>query len=474
MSAGSDALDEMMEPDLVPEGSEDRRYRYSRYTLAFQKPGVEKAYLAYRNPRIIEYLNWLLPIGAAMAFCGSIIDFTLLGSDQIWLLTEIRAAAAIGMLAAWWYVRSGRADRVLQKFLIIGAIAIHMIWLISVPIIGERITDYVGVLPINIMLTFLVSGLMYRWARWVALWATMAYAAALIWQHPSPVAPIIYMVVTGIYAGFAAFVAERARREAWAEAKLLDVEKARSDQLLLNVLPPSIATRMKDGEHLIADRFNDASVLFADIVGFTNMSSDMDPAELVKILDDIFRRFDAIAEELDLEKIKTIGDCYMMACGLPRERRCDHTRIAEAALRMQEALREIAADLDRDINIRVGIHCGPVVAGVIGMSKFIYDLWGDTVNVASRMESNAPVGAIQVSQAMSERLDDDFVITYRGEIELKGKGLQRAYLLMERKTHGGRSDEIGPGDGGLGGDRGRNRAGYVRRRDDRLGAGKTG
>ena len=199
--------------------------------------------------------------------------------------------------------------------------------------------------------------------------------------------------------------------------------------MLLNVLPQSIADRMRHGEKLIADRFDDASVLFADIVGFTQMSSGMKPEDLVEVLDDIFRNFDRIALDHDLEKIKTIGDCYMMACGLPPERRKDHQRIASAALAMQAALKRIAEARGVDLKIRVGIHCGPVVAGVIGDSKFIYDLWGDTVNVASRMESTSLPDCIQISADMRARLENAFEIEERGMIEMKGKGEQMTYLL---------------------------------------------
>lgn len=426
-------LEELATEEVLPEGSQDRRYRYSRWNLRFMRPGVEETYLAYRNPVILGYLRWLLLAGAAMVFAGSLVDFTRLDEDSAWLLTGIRIAVAVGMLIAWWLTRTAWVQQNLQTFIGIGASLIHVVWLVTVPIVGERIVEYVGVLPINIMLTFLVSGLMFRWARWVALFAGFAYCFVLIAVHPAPGAPILYLLLGGLYAGFASYVAERARREAWSEAQLLDAEKANSERLLLNVLPPSIANRMKKGEELIADRFDEAAVLFADIVGFTRMSSTMDPTDLVEILDEIFRRFDIIAEEMDLEKIKTIGDCYMVACGLPSERDTGAWRIADAALRMQAELLKVAEKRERDLKIRVGIHCGPVVAGVIGRSKFIYDLWGDTVNLAARMETAAPEGGIQISEAMRDRLCDDFRVEYRGEFDMKGKGMQKAWLLEGRR-----------------------------------------
>ncbi|MEL7465801.1 MAG: adenylate/guanylate cyclase domain-containing protein [Pseudomonadota bacterium] len=411
--------------------SEAGRYIYSSLSLRFLEEGVESEYLTYRRPRTLEILRWVLGIGAAVVFLGLLIDFTTLGGVAAWELLAIRAAASIGALTALALTFTPWAQRNLFEFIAGGAVAIHMIWLAATPIIGDLITAYTGLLPINLMLTFLVSGLMFRWAIWVAAAAAVAYTIALYSFHPSPLAPSFYMVIAGVYAGYAAFMAERARRDYWADEQLLDAEKAKSDALLLNVLPPSIADRMRGGEQLIADRFEDASVLFADICGFTKMSASMKPEELVNILDEIFRRFDRIAVEHDLEKIKTMGDCYMMACGLPRERRKDHARLAQAALDMEAALAEIAAELNADLQIRVGIHSGPVVAGVIGEAKFIYDLWGDTVNTASRMESTALPGSIQISEAMRERIGDDFLVAERGLVEMKGKGEQMTYTLRE-------------------------------------------
>ena len=409
-------------------------YRASHTSLRFLNPGVESRYINYRKPRILATLRWVLAIGAAMVFLGLLIDFSTLGLVEAEELLMIRAAASIGALTALGLTYTDWVKRNLFEFIACGAVAIHLIWLASTTIIGDLITAYTGLLPINLMLTFLVSGLMFRWAKWIAAAAALAYSFALHYFHPEPLAPTFYMIIAGIYAGFAAYVAEKARRDAWAESQFLDAEKAKSETLLLNVLPPSIANRMRGGEQLIADRFEDASVLFADIVGFTQMSARMSPEDLVAVLDDIFRRFDRIALKHDLEKIKTIGDCYMMACGLPRERRKDHTRIATAALEMQAALADIARERDADLKIRVGLHSGPVVAGVIGDSKFIYDLWGDTVNVASRMESTALPGTIQISEAMRDRVQDDFLIAERGMIEMKGKGEQMTFLLKEHRV----------------------------------------
>ncbi|MEM7745874.1 MAG: adenylate/guanylate cyclase domain-containing protein [Pseudomonadota bacterium] len=422
----TEVLDSPTLDNLGSEGQEDQGSACSRWTLAFAAPSVEDAYRAYRNPVILQFLRWLLGVGAVLVFAGSAIDFYRLDSDKAWLLTGIRVAASLGMLGALVLTWTASVQRHLQTFIAVGTCLLHCMWLISVPIVGPGIAEYTGVLPINIMLTFLVSGLMFRHARIVAIGAAAAYAAALAWQlGDAALAPIFYLTLAALYAGFAAYVAERARREAW-------VEGNRSEELLLNVLPPTIAERMKGGEALIADRFDEAAVLFADIVGFTEMSSEMDPAELVRILDEIFRRFDLIALDLDLEKIKTIGDCYMVACGLPAGRESSAWRIAEAAHRMRGEIGQVGERYDTKLAVRIGIHCGPVVAGVIGRSKFIYDLWGDTVNVASRLESTAEPGAIQISGPMRARLKAEFQTSYRGEVEMKGKGMQPVWILGGR------------------------------------------
>jgi class 3 adenylate cyclase len=209
-----------------------------------------------------------------------------------------------------------------------------------------------------------------------------------------------------------------------------------NERLLLNVLPEPIAQRLREGEALIADRFEDVTLLFADIVEFTRLSATMSPRELVGALNDVFTVFDGLVERYDLEKVKTIGDAYMVVGGLP-ERSNDHTsRVAAMALDLIEAVGEIETAVRLGINFRVGVHCGPVVAGVIGTKKFIYDVWGDTVNLASRMESLGVPGRVQVSEAVMERLRGTHVFEARGLIDVKGKGLMPTYLLVERVSPG--------------------------------------
>jgi class 3 adenylate cyclase len=212
----------------------------------------------------------------------------------------------------------------------------------------------------------------------------------------------------------------------------LTEEKAISERLLLNVLPGPIAERLKQGESLIVDRFDAVSVLFADIVGFTAVASRTSPEELVTMLNEIFSMFDRLAEQHGLEKIKTIGDAYMVVAGIPQPVADHATAIAHMALDMQAGIAAFAEASGEPMSIRIGIHSGSVVAGVIGTKKFIYDLWGDTVNTASRMESSGVPGRIQVTEATYALLRDQFAFEDRGPIEVKGKGRMAAYLLVGR------------------------------------------
>jgi guanylate cyclase len=207
-----------------------------------------------------------------------------------------------------------------------------------------------------------------------------------------------------------------------------DLLQGKTDALLLNVLPEEIATILKDGGRTIATYHAEASILFADLVGFTPMSAGMSPVELVELLNEVFSDFDDLVERYGLEKIKTIGDCYMVAAGVPKSRP-DHAHVlARMAVEMRERVRDRRFG-GRQLSFRIGINSGPVVAGVIGQKKFIYDLWGDTVNTASRMESHGLADQIQVTEATYQLLRGDFTLAERGTVYVKGKGEMTVYVL---------------------------------------------
>ena len=242
-------------------------------------------------------------------------------------------------------------------------------------------------------------------------------------------------VVNAIAAGVlaVAIVWYGLRQIASAEAAL-EQEYERSESLLANILPGAVAQRLKNRSgSVIADKYDDASILFADIAGYTERASDTPPEELVGFLDGLYTGLDALVTRHGLEKIKTSGDAYMVVSGVP-EPRADHLEaLAGLALDVAEAVAGLTDSRGRAVPLRIGLACGPVVAGVVGSQRFFYDVWGDAVNVASRMESTVAVGRIQVPDDMYRRLHDRFVFEERGDIEVKGKGIMHTWYLVGRR-----------------------------------------
>jgi guanylate cyclase len=214
----------------------------------------------------------------------------------------------------------------------------------------------------------------------------------------------------------------------------LRAEQEKAEALLLNILPRPIAERLKAAAETIADDFGAASILFADVVGFTPLSDRLPPAEMVGILNHLFSRFDALVERLGIEKIKTIGDCYMAAAGVPNPDGEHARKAALLALAMRDVLAIPSVPGQPALELRIGINSGPVVAGVIGTKRFLYDLWGDAVNTASRMESHGTPGAIQITRATYELVKDEFVCEPRGTIPVKGKGPMETWFLVGPRT----------------------------------------
>jgi adenylate cyclase len=217
-----------------------------------------------------------------------------------------------------------------------------------------------------------------------------------------------------------------------------DAAERRSQELLLNVLPEPIAARLKRGQEPIADDYEDISVLFADLAGFTVRSAHETPAATVAILNEVFSTFDDLVRRYGLEKIRTIGDSYMVAAGAPVARPDHLSAICAMALDLQCAVERLNQEKGWDLSFRVGINCGPAVAGIVGRQKFHYDVWGDTVNLASRMESHGLPDRIQVTEAVYERLKSEFVFERRGFIDVKGKGSTLTYLLVGPQQSQGR------------------------------------
>ncbi|MEG3844951.1 adenylate/guanylate cyclase domain-containing protein [Microcoleus sp. herbarium14] len=265
-----------------------------------------------------------------------------------------------------------------------------------------------------------------HWRSWGTL--TMGMLWTLI--------PVTYMLTAlSRTAQIEKLAGERIRQAEQLQAAYLqlELEQVKSEQLLLNVLPAAIVLRLKDNEHNIAESFGEVTVMFADIVGFTELSSRISATAVVKVLNDIFSAFDHLADRHGLEKIKTIGDAYMVVGGLPTPRTDHAEAVANMAIDMLHEIRLLSLDHSEPFSIRIGISTGPVVAGVIGLKKFIYDLWGDTVNIASRMESHGITGCIQVTAETYDILKDKYTFQRRGAIQIKGKGYMITYLLTGKK-----------------------------------------
>ncbi|HJW67283.1 MAG TPA: adenylate/guanylate cyclase domain-containing protein [Marmoricola sp.] len=325
------------------------------------------------------------------------------------------------------------------RFLLVGQLAILFAPTLSmIPLGGFLDAGGVGLWGILAPLGALVFSEVRSAARWYVAYLVVFLGSGLageiigpVWE-PLPVWFTSTMLALNIAVGgtivftlLAVFAAERR-----AALSALRLEQAKAENLLLNILPRSIADKLKDETQPIADHFGSASILFADVAEFTPWSERLPPAEVVGYLDRLFSHFDELAERYALEKIKTIGDCYMVAAGVPTPRP-DHARaLALMALDMLEAMRshEEVAHLGHEL--RIGINSGPVVAGVIGRKRFLYDLWGDAVNTASRMESHGTPGRIQITRATYELLADEFECEPRGTIEVKGKGEVEAWYLI--------------------------------------------
>jgi class 3 adenylate cyclase len=282
--------------------------------------------------------------------------------------------------------------------------------------------------PLSVALATAWAAGHQRWALLVAAWYGGGPLIFRIWADPEP----LPQVLNDSAPDLALFAAVLLLGEAVRSRRALALEEEKSERLLLNMVPVSIAARLKQTQGVIADAFAEVTVLFADLVDFTPRSQQIAPEQVVQFLNELFSVFDQLAQRHGLEKIKTIGDAYMVAGGLP-DPRPDH---AEAAADMALAMREeVARRRDpsgRPLQVRIGIDTGPVVAGVIGTSKFSYDLWGDTVNTASRMESHGVPGCIQVTARTYERLRDGYRFERRGTIPVKGKGEIVTYFLVAR------------------------------------------
>jgi adenylate cyclase len=413
-------VDRLAQVGTLPSDTEDEKVRKATLTL---------------SAALITALAvvWVVTYAALELWLSALIPF-------VYQLMSISSIALFGRTKRYRFFRASQLTMMLM-----------LPFLLQWSLGGFRTSSAVALWA----LTAPLGALMFYGARQALPWfggfvALVALSGAIDARLSDPGIPSAVVVAffvlnvlgvsTTVYLLLQYFMRARERVLAELERKhvALEAEQEKSERLLLNVLPGPIAVRLKASPGVIADGFEGVTVLFADIVRFTPLADELPPEEVVALLDRVFSSFDVLTQRYELEKIKTIGDAYMVAGGLPTPR-ADHAEaVAEMALDMREELRRHSGEISHPLAIRVGIDSGPVVAGVIGRRKFSYDLWGDTVNTASRMESHGVADGIQVTRRTYERLQHRYELRLRGDVDVKGKGLMKTYLLVGRKqtAHG--------------------------------------
>jgi class 3 adenylate cyclase len=400
------------------------------FTLAFEDPALEREYLASRTRR---WSTFAIGGGVyALVFqpLAGWIGARMLGHARLfWTATF---AFVMPLVLASIFVplvlpRPWRARAI--RLAPAAAVFVIMFWpTILITEIGAPVMPF-ATLGLSLTIGVLYTGLGLRFVHGVvATWVLVAaYLGAMIARGDVPAIVIGHAVLWlataeafGMQQGYAE---ERSRRRIFLQKRTIEEERAKSERLLKNMLPEAIAERLKTSPGAIADGHEAVSVLFADIAGFTPMSAKMSPEELVRLLNEIFSTFDGMAAQHGLEKIKTIGDAYMVVGGVPAARPDHATAVAAMALEMREATARFG------LQMRIGAHTGPAVAGVIGTAKYSYDLWGDTVNTASRMESHGAPGRIHISDEFRAALGDRWKLEERGVVEIKGKGPMKTWWL---------------------------------------------
>jgi len=386
------------------------------------------------DEEVRELTHSRLRATALVFTCVHLISFVFAVSlgQSVRELLELQAvgvAIAVGCFLLSYVPVVERRPRIFALLLLLGTAA----YILSlIPRFGLARQDIPGLVllvlavgiffPFNWRLTLVVVALI--------LLAHLTLTVIFFDPRASGFSGVFWSAVAALLAAVGSRMSFRLRQREYCGRRALATEREKSDRLLRNVLPEEIAQRLKEQERTIADAFAEVTVLFADIVGFTPLSSKLTPERLVGILNELFSGFDEIADRYCLEKIKTIGDCYMVAAGVPQPRQDHAVAIARMALEMRSFVESYQAPAGATLNIRIGINTGPVVAGVIGLKRFLYDLWGDAVNVASRMESHAEAGTIQVSASTAQLLRAQFVLESRGTIDVKGKGPMETFVLV--------------------------------------------
>jgi class 3 adenylate cyclase len=401
--------------------------------LTFDDFEVERDFRDDDNLAAVGRARFTAVLAIILSLPFAVVDL-LIAEDSPWLLVGIRVLALSGFLALiaasiWW--KPGYRH---VQWIACGATVLYAWFAVAGALATDAPREYarnattllllalIGVTRVRFRPAVITTALTVIPVEYVLLARRDTWDAALLES--------LGLFTFGTLAVTVAFVLERSKRIAFLAQRELTAERERSDDLLHNILPKPIAERLRENPTAIAESADEATVLFADIVGFTPFSSELPPDEVVELLDLLFGKFDDLCEQRGIEKVKTIGDAYMAVAGIPKHDPDHAASIVELAFDMQRAATAIAPLWPTDLMLRIGIASGPVVAGVIGRKRFAYDLWGDTVNTASRMESHGLPNRIQVSESSYELLKDRYAFGDPQETDIKGKGAMHTYFLL--------------------------------------------
>lgn len=404
-------------------------------TLRFADAALERHYHDSRL-RYRFVAGRMSSLAGALAWLAFIVLGIVVDREPPALIRFTTIAACLWMLATFgvhFLLKPGRWVEVAGVVVLLVNFCL-LLFLIAVtnPADAEQFAP-VTVFTMAAVMSFALVGVTFWEGARIAAVAIAFYYIAVTALQPEPLIAILYqsawMLTTTAFAALGFYFLDRTQRIAWLRQLDLIAAQEQIRSLLHNVLPPAIAERKLAGESPIADTYAQASLLFADVVGFTPLSSRFSSTEVVTMLNELYERFDAIVARYGLEKIKTIGDCYMVAGGLPHPDPSHLQRLTGAAMEMQAEAGKVRTPDGQPLALRIGMHAGPVTAGVIGQAKFAFDVWGDTVNTASRMEAVGTANRITVSDEVRRALGDAYAFSGPELVEVKGKGLTQVWTL---------------------------------------------
>ena len=421
----------------LPRSSEEAVLNQSWVHPRFEDPLLEEAWMVERLETFKRVNRRSLVFLAVMSLVFAFLDWAFLKSDLTVILNRIGLFVIVSVLLVGvnrvTNVRTG--DRFFAVACVLGLGVMWFQVFLTLP--AHQLIDWWLVTLAMFGVVFMVLTETVLWARLVVIGFLFLFGLAVPVQVGMPWVDALlgFTHIVVIYAAgwVAAWQVETARRLAFVRQLALEEERGRSVDLLRNILPKPIADRLLRSPETIAEQHPSVTVLFADIVGFTPWASTRDAEEVVAVLDQIFTVFDALCDTHGVEKIKTIGDAYMAVGGVPVANGPTAPRVVRLGLDMLDAAADIMAQQGNALQLRIGVHEGPAVAGVIGRRKFLYDLWGDTVNTASRVEAYGVPGRVQVTESVVGQLGEEFELEERGNIDMKGKGLTSVYFVRRSR-----------------------------------------